>query len=118
MAALGPIIWGSVSGIMEILVGFGSGAIGVATGALSKEVASGLSSFMIKVLFPCLALSFYRDFSAERLGEWAIVPLIAALQILVAALLGFLSATLCRFPCAASLVPQPRPGTRVAQRNN
>ena len=98
MASLGPIVWGSVSGILEILVGFGSGAIGVATGALTKEVASGLSSFMIKVLFPCLALSFYRDFSAERLREWAVVPLIAALQILVAALLGYLSATACRFP--------------------
>jgi len=96
--ALGPIIWGSVSGIVEVLLGFGSGAIGVATGAISKEVASGLAGFMIKVLFPCLALSFYRDFSAERLDEWAVVPLIAALQIFVAALLGYITATACRFP--------------------
>ena len=98
MAPLWPIIWGSVSAIVEVLLGFGSGAIGVATGAITKEVASGLAGFMIKVLFPCLALSFYRDFSAERLEEWAVVPLIAALQIAVAALLGYLTATVCRFP--------------------
>lgn len=91
-------IWGGVSANLEVLVGFASGAVGVATGAISKDVASGLSSFMIKVLFPCLALSFYRDFSAERLADWAAVPLIAAAQIGTAALLGYLSATLCRFP--------------------
>jgi len=96
--ALGAIIWGSISAIVEVLLGFGSGAMGVAIGAITKEVASGLAGFMIKVLFPCLALSFYRDFSTERLAEWAAVPLIAALQIAVAALLGYLTATACRFP--------------------
>ena len=79
-----------------------AGSVAILAGYLDSHSLRRISTFMVKLLFPCLMLSLFTSFDTERLSRWSPVLLVALLHILLGALLALITTRLLRLPAQHS----------------
>lgn len=72
------------------------GGVAMAQGHLDGDSLKRVSRFMLRLFYPCMMLSLYDSFDAERLARWSPVLLVPVAHIAVGVLLGQLASRLLR----------------------
>ena len=80
----------------EVAVICAIGCAAMAYGHLDGYTLRRVSRFMLRLLYPCLMLSLFRSFDADRLARWSPVLLVAVLHVVGGAALGWLAASAMR----------------------
>ena len=80
------------------------GAFAARQGVLSQEALGKISLLFVRVLMPCLAISFATSYTADRIGRFWAVPFLAALHLVIGMVLGRVVAALLRLPPSLSPV--------------